>query len=254
MARNTLGIDLLHHVLPTVYKTMIAICDDERFFRNSIINAIGSYPNMHCLDITKDEYICGEDLLNSKKKYNIVFLDYKMSGLNGLETAKLLREKDKDCTIIFLTGFPSFVYESFEVGTFRFFEKPLDVEKLHKALDDFLTVYKNDYPLTLNLGRVTRNIQSSEIMFIEADNKKCYITLAEEILHCAIPMSSIGNLLPKDIFYKVHKAFIANFNQIRNYDKEYIYFTNGKSIPVSRKNFAEFKDAYRNFIKSKVFI
>ena len=253
MTRNSQDTDLMHYILPKEFRTRIAVCDDEQCFRDSITDAIALYSKTRGVEIIKDEFVRGEDLLKSENTYNIVFLDYKMDGLDGLETAKNLRKKDEDVSIVFLTSFTHFVYESFEVGTFRFYKKPLDVEKLNKALDDFYELFTNDYPLQLNLGRETKSIQPSAIMFLEADDKKCYINLSEDRLHCMMSMASIGKLIPKDAFYQVHKAFIVNFARIRNFDKEYIYFSNGNKIPISRKYHPSFREAYMNYVKNRLF-
>ena len=84
---------------------------------------------MHRLEISIDKYYSGEALLDSAVNYDMVFLDYKMDGVDGLETARIMRKNNMDCTIIFITNHPDFIYESFEVETFRFFKKPLDIER-----------------------------------------------------------------------------------------------------------------------------
>ena len=229
----------------------IAVCDDEKLFRDEIKNAIYAYSNMRKLEVVVDEYECGEDLLNSAYIYGIVFLDYKMEGIDGLETARILRSKNVNCTIIFLTFFPQFVYKSFEVGTYRFFRKPLEVEKVNKALDDYFESFGNSYPLLLKIGRETICVHTSAIVFLEADNKKCYINLVNDRLHSARTMASVADLLPKAVFYKVNRAFIVNFDHVSNYDKEFIYFKNGKSVPVSRKYRAAFKEAFRDYAKGR---
>jgi len=229
----------------------IAVCDDERRFLDGLKDAVYTYSNMHRLEVAIDEYMCGEDLLNSSVNYDIVLLDYQMSGIDGLETARVLRRKNINCTIIFVTSFPQFVYESFEVSTFRFFEKPVNPEKLHKALDDYFELFGNNYPLLLKVNRDTVCVQTNDIVYLEADNKKCFIHLVDKQLHCSKTMAAVSKLVPQNIFYKVNKAFIVNFNYISSYDREYIYFKNDERVHVSRKYLSSFKEAYRKFAKGR---
>ena len=229
----------------------IAVCDDDKVFLDEIKNAVFAHLNMRGLTPVIDEYTCGEDLLNSAENYDIIFLDYRLEGINGLETARILRRNNINCVIIFLTSFPHFVYESFEVGTYRFFKKPLDKEKLNKALDNYIESFESDYPLLLKVGRETVRIQSRTIVFLEADNKKCYINLVNERVHCAKTMTSLSELLPQTIFHKINKAFIVNFDHISSYDKEFVYFENGMRAPISRKYFSSFKEAFRNYAKDR---
>ena len=50
-----------------------------------------------------------------------------MEGLNGIETAKLLRNIDKNFILIFVTSFEQYALESFEVSPFRYLIKPVSI-------------------------------------------------------------------------------------------------------------------------------
>jgi DNA-binding LytR/AlgR family response regulator len=239
----------LHYFSQRVYKINIAVCDDEEFFRSSVRNSINAYANKHSPEFFVDEYSNGEDLLRSSGNYDIILLDYKMGGMDGLETARIIREKNINCTIIFMTNFPYFVYESFEVSTYRFFTKPLDEAKLHKAFDDYFETYENDYPLLLKIGRDNVCIQIQDIVFLEADNKKCYINLVDKRYHCAKTMTAVASLLPKNSFYKVHRSFTINFNYVMSYDYQHIRFINEAYAHIGRKYIKSFREAYRAFSK-----
>ena len=225
----------------------IAICDDEKFFREEVKRATYTYSNMHRLEIAIDEYTSGEDLLRSEYEYDIIILDYQMGGINGLETARILRKENINCIIIFMTNYPDFIYESFEVSTYRFFAKPLNVSKFYKAFDDYFETFGNNYPLLLKLNRDTITIHTKDIVYLEANNKKCYINMINARYLCAKTMAAVAEMLPKKNFYKVHKSFIVNFNYVQKYDNKHIYFKNTTSAYMSRKYYTAFKDAYRIF-------
>ena len=252
MVLEVINADVIYQLLLRVYKMRIAVCDDEPHFLDSLKRAVYAYSNLYRLEIAIDEYYSGEALLDSSNEYDIVLLDYQMGGIDGLETARALRRNSLNCTIIFMTNFPHFVYESFEVNTFRFFEKPLVPEKLYKALDDYFEKFGNNYPLLLKVDRDTITVQTNDIVFLEADNKKCFIHLAAKTLHCAKTMGAVAELLPKNIFFRINKAFIVNFNFISKYDNDYICFKNGDRAHVSRKYLTAFKVAYRKFARGKI--
>jgi len=230
----------------------MAACDDEKSFRDEIKNAVYKYSDLHRLEVVLHEFDCGEDLLESKHEYEMIFLDYKMEGISGLETARKLRERNINSTIIFLTSFPSIVYETFEVETFRFFKKPLDENELNRALDDYFYKNRNNRPILFKIGREKICIQSNNIIFLEADNKKCFVHLTNDKLHLPKTMASIKELLPKNDFIKVHKAFVVNLGHISHYDNEFIYFKNEERANVSRNYISAFRDAYRIYAKNRV--
>ena len=228
----------------------IAVCDDERLFLDSLKKAVYDYSNRHRLELSIDNFYSGEELLGSELVYDMIILDYKMGGMDGLETARRLREKNQNCAIVFLTSYPDIVYESFEVNTFRFLTKPLDVGKLYKTFDNYFEMFGNNYPILLKVDRDTICIQTNEIMFLEADNKKCYIYLAEKRIHCAKTMATIAKLLPSGIFFKVSKQIVVNFNHIQKHDNSRIYFTNDKFVYISRMYMAPFRNAYKEYAKA----
>ncbi|MCL2223093.1 MAG: LytTR family DNA-binding domain-containing protein [Oscillospiraceae bacterium] len=230
----------------------IAVCDDEKYFRDELKTAINTYSSTHRLDTAVDEFKSGEDFLKAEQNYDVVFLDYQMAELNGLETARLMREKNIQSTIFFVTNHSDVVYKSFEVGTFRFFKKPLNAQELYKALDDYFKEQERDCPIILKIDRENVCVQARDIVYLEADNKKCKINLSDgKILHSPQTMATVEKLLPKNIFFKPHKSFVVNFRHIRSYDNSTINFINGKVAHISRKYLGDFKEAYRIYAKGR---
>ena len=149
----------------------IAVCDDEKYFRSILKRKLEIYAKKRALIFNYDDFTDGTELLKSSRSYDLIFLDYKMNELNGMDTARKLREKNDKTTVIFLTGITDVVYESFEVKAFRFLTKPIDEVRLHKALDDFLLSFDDDKYLSLtDCPRIIR-IEYDDILYIEAKAK-----------------------------------------------------------------------------------
>ena len=75
-----------------VMKLNIAICDDEKAIREQINELIEKEKPGACPEF----YETGDSLLAAEKQFDIVFLDIQMDGTDGIETAKLLRQRDED--------------------------------------------------------------------------------------------------------------------------------------------------------------
>lgn len=226
----------------------VAVCDDDKNIIDELKETIYSYANSHRLEVVIEDFNCGEALLSSKYLYDMIFLDYEMGELNGLDTAKILRERNLTCSIIFLTNFPHFVYESFTVNAFRFMEKPVDAEKIYEAFDGYFKMYGNDYRILLNYKHEKLTIETKDIVFLEADNKHCIIHMRDKSsTKCGATMAKVSELLPRNHFYKVNRAFIVNFNFIEKYNSEMIFFKNGEGVRISKGYLAAFKNAYRNY-------
>jgi len=234
-----------------IIKMRIAICDDEKNVINEIKHIVFNYGKSHRFEIVIDCFSCGEELINSKESYDIIYLDYQMGRINGMQTAYILREKNINCTLIFITAYPDFVYESFAVDPFRFLVKPIDSTKITETLDAYFEKYGNDYPVLLQIDRETIPIETSNIVFLEAMGKHCIIHTKDNQLECAKTMAVIARMMPRDHFFKINKAFIVNFDYISRYNKTVIFFKNDEYAYISRNYYTAFKVAYRRYSLNK---
>lgn len=238
----------LLHLEKRRIKMRIAICDDDIQMIRLLKPLIYRYANEHRYDFVIEEFYSGEALLNSDLFFDIILLDYKMNALNGLDTAKQLRKNNSANTIIFITSYTHFVFDAFTVNAFRFLVKPITEKKIHETLDDYFSMYGNDYPILLKSDRETFCIDTKDIVFLEADNKHCIIHLAsQKTIRCAKTMATVNKLMPRNHFYKINRAFIVNFNYISRYNSDEIIFSNGEHVHISRNYLTAFKVAYRNY-------
>jgi DNA-binding LytR/AlgR family response regulator len=223
----------------------LAMCDDDKKLIKELKSLVYSYANTHRFEMVIDEYYNGEALLDSCTVYDMIFLDYQMDGINGMSVAHTLRDRNLSSAIIFMTNYPDFVYESFEVNPFRFFKKP--VEKIHidAAFDDYFKMYGADYPIRLRNEGATIFLDSKDIVLLEAMGKECIVHLSKEHMVIKTTMAEIIELLPKSHFFRVHRGYYLNFNYITKYDNSYIYLKNGQKAPVSKRCLGSFRTAYK---------
>ena len=86
----------------------LAICDDEKIYRNDLRKILGTGLELSGIDYRITEFSCGEELIKNFRCCDIVFLDIEMGALNGVETAKRLRAMNRQCVFIFVTSHPDF--------------------------------------------------------------------------------------------------------------------------------------------------
>lgn len=74
----------------------VAICDDSKPMLESMKACLEEYGNTINHELHIFSFESGEELLNNYNcRYDIIFLDIKMPGMNGIEAAEKIREKDK---------------------------------------------------------------------------------------------------------------------------------------------------------------
>ena len=104
----------------------ILICEDEKAQREQLKSYLR--PILEELDVPYEliEYESGEQLINNYvSKAQLIFLDIQMSELTGMETARRIREQDKNVDIIFVSGLTAYLQEGYEVAAKRYLIKPI---------------------------------------------------------------------------------------------------------------------------------
>lgn len=229
---------------------LIAICDDEAVFRTELRSFLVEYSKLRRTLIDIFEYSNGEELCNTNYIFDIVYLDYQMSGMNGLETARVLRKRNSMCKIIFATNYPSFVFESFEVNPYRFFKKPVSKDIIFNMLDEYIRQQKKLAPIIVNGDDGQKVIESRSILYIEGDGKYCTIRTNTDTHHSSKTLSGVLELLPHFCFYRVHKSYAVNMYCVETIKNNEVLLSNGERALIGRNHIADFKKAYREFIKN----
>ena len=108
----------------------IAIVDDEKVIREQIKFFVEKKQTESVIDT----YSSGEELLMADRDYDIIFLDIQMDGMNGIDTARALRQKTEDTVLIFITGVKEYVFDAFDVAAFHYLIKPIEELKFSLVL------------------------------------------------------------------------------------------------------------------------
>ena len=107
----------------------IGICDDEKEIREKIKNVVEKTMFDDDRDYRIKTFSSGEELLQENVgEIDILFLDILMGDINGMDTARKIRENDKNMEIIFITSLVDYISDGYEVRAYRYLLKPVDEE------------------------------------------------------------------------------------------------------------------------------
>lgn len=228
----------------------VAICDDDKIFRQEMKKFLLAYRDEKRISLDVFEFRKGKDLLNETENFDIVFLDYRMPGIDGLDVARELRARNSTGCIIFITSYPDFVYDSFEVAPYRFFTKPLDEQRLAQALNTYLSDRQLLSPITINDYDGQLTIPSKDIVYLEGDGKYCTIRTANNSYHSSKTLRAVTSLLPSYCFYRTHKSYVVNLYCVQRLTANEIVLTNGEMALIGRSKIGQFKRDLMHFMKN----
>ncbi len=223
----------------------IAVVDDEKAIREHICGLVEEQQPESRIEA----YATGGELLASGKRFDIVFLDIQMEGMNGIETARGLREKNAnlgvgDTVLVFVTGIKDYVFDAFDLYAFQYLLKPIDEDKFAEVLERAVREGRRKKERRV-LFIKSRNLtlDQSEILYIESRGKKVEIHTVRQTVEIYAAMDELEGQLGEE-FYRCHRAYIVNMDCITEYDNESITLTNGDRVHLTKKKYGEFVKTY----------
>jgi two-component system, LytTR family, response regulator len=225
------------------------IIDDNELDRLMAFSYVKKYPFLNICGVFSSASEALETI--EKKEIDILFSDIDMPEMTGLE----LRGKLKNIpACIFITSYPDYAAESFEVDTFDFLVKPIKAERFEHSINRIQQYFEIKQKAALfehSLGGNTIFIKDGhqqikvnlhEILYLEA--LKDYTRIVTTTKKYSV-LSSIGNLLLESSFksfLRIHRSFAVQSNYIDKISAQQVYIQDF-ILPIGRS----YKDVLANF-------
>ncbi|MCM1040521.1 MAG: LytTR family DNA-binding domain-containing protein [Ruminococcus sp.] len=231
----------------------IAVCDDEKAVRDDIAEKI------HLLFSDTDIFLyeSGDELLAAEAAFDIIFLDIQMEGVNGMETAKKLRQAGSGAVLIFITALKDYVFQAFDVDAFHYLVKPFDKAKFYEVLHQAVQrreaekrrePVKEEKSISIKSGRVTSKIYLKDIVYAEVFNRKICLHLTNGELEFYGKLSDLEKKLG-DGFFRPHRAYLVQLRYVLRYDASSITLENGQTIIMAKQKYEEFVRKYFEYAR-----
>lgn len=221
-------------------KISALIIDDERPAREELLLALKSFEEIEVLALCRNA-VEAKEMIESKQP-DVIFLDIEMPPVNGFE---LLQQLDYLPEVIFCTAYHQYALNAFEVNALDYVLKPIQTERLAKALAKLREKLENNTFKDLARKRVM--LQSTnhyyltnlaEIYLLEADGNYTKFYFRNKGILKLISLKILEEELPPEHFIKVNRSQIINKNFISSIKDNgrnlVIALQNGELIQVSR--------------------
>jgi DNA-binding LytR/AlgR family response regulator len=176
---------------------------------------------------------------------DLLFLDIQMPQLLGTDFIRTLKKPPK---VIFTTAFRKFAVEGFELDAVDYLLKPISFERFLKAVNkvmDGAPVHHTDnIPIEktkengntfiyFRADRKSLKVALNDILYIESLKDYIKVITTNKTIITKQSMSSLEEMLPKDLFARIHRSYIVSLNKIESYTSELIEIAK-QELPVSR--------------------
>lgn len=209
--------------------------------------------------------------LAASQSPDVVFLDVQMRGMNGIETAQVLRTIIPNSLIVFATAYDEYAIKAFEVGAVDYLLKPFDGERVTATIERIrklkpeewvsaasrvdtailattktalpkLPVEKNGKIVLINYSDILyAHTQSGSVIVVTATGDYCYQGT----------LTDLKERLRDTTLMRVHKSFVVNMEKVEEVIPWFkgTYWlklpgekNSGVEIPVGKSQIKEIKD------------
>ena len=166
--------------------------------------------------------------------FDMLLLDIEMGGMNGVELAKKIRQRDGTVQLVFITGFPDFIAEGYEVSALHYLMKPVSPEKLCSVLEKAVgNLAKSEKRIRVTHDRHIELIPLSRILYVEAQKQYVLIHTPEQTYRMKTTLAETKDALD-EFFFKCQRSYLINLRYVVQVKSGCVVLKNGEEIPISR--------------------
>lgn len=228
----------------------IAICDNEAQDQAYLHKIVAQWTQERRIIAQIAAYSGAEPFLFSLEDdgaVDILLLDIQMGRMDGISLAKKIRQTNERMQIVFVTGYPDFALESYEVSALYYLMKPINPEKLYQVLDQaVLRLAEKPRTILLREDGGTTAVIADEIWYAEVFSHDIALYMTRKTLHLRIPLNTLESLLGEG-FFRCHRSYIVNMKHVRRITKKAVILEDARELPLSRSLYDE---ANRAFIQN----
>ena len=187
-----------------------------------------------------------------RAEYQIVFMDIMMPMLDGMEAAKLLRQKDSTVVLVFVTTMRQYAVQGYEVDACDFLVKPVTYPEFALKFTRILSKVPSEAASGNEVFLKTENsfvrLSSRDILYVEVSGHYCiYHTVSGDYRRYQT-MKSAESSLPADSFARCNNYLLVNLAHVSRMDGMEVH-VGGAVLPVSYPRRKAFADAMAKYME-----
>lgn len=232
----------------------IAVCDDEVMECSRMATKIRGILDEMEVPCTIRQFYSGRELLQSSETFDIIFLDIIMDGLDGMRTARLVREKAFDKLLVFISASRDYVFDAYDVEAFQYLLKPVVDKKLKSVLRKAVrkTEERSQAFIIVSRERQKKKLFLDDIYYFEIRGRMIDAHGRGGIFSYYEQIGLLERELQGKGFVRCHKSYLVNLKYVDVYNRQELVLDNGERIAIAKRRYEAFCEAILKYMRGMV--
>ena len=203
----------------------LLVVDDEPLARARIVALLKDYPGIDVIV----EATNGIDAIKKQQEHssNVILMDIRMPGMDGLEAAGHLSRLENPPVVIFTTAYDDHALDAFDLNAIGYLLKPVQKERLHGSLQTAnrlkpenkrLTPTKPRQFISATVAGSLQMLPITDILFFRAEQKYVIAHHAGGELLLEETLKQLESELA-DRFIRIHRSTLVALDKVSSLDK-----------------------------------
>lgn len=233
-------------------KLKCGVIDDEPLARELIRSYVAKTPGLELDGEFESASEAAPEVI--KGRFDLLFLDINMPGINGIEFGSMVPDSTR---IIYITAYEQYALDGYRVNALDYLLKPVSYTEFAKAAGKAMewklmkeSYTRRDRTAADESKRLTSisvrsdyrllQLRLDSILYVEVKGDRVIFYRDDgEAVSSLMSMREIEEILPGDRFMRIHRSYIVNLDRVEIVERSRVVF--GRTyIPVSDSHREEF--------------
>lgn len=220
---------------------LLAIIEDDERTRENNAELFAKAGTVN-LSVVVRSFSSAESYLFAAITPDLLVLDIRLTGADGMTLAKKIRQVDATVPLVFLSNYEEYVFEGYDVNALAYIMKPLTSGKVAHILHK-VTKLKPPAGIVVKTDDGTRRINLFDLLVVEVLNHELLFHTQQGVIRSSGQLKDFSNLT-KQGFVQVYRSVLVNLSFIRRLSPSLVDMADGTQYPLSRKQAAKVKQAF----------
>ena len=229
----------------------IGIVEDEQHNRAALVASVQRYATEHALKFIVSAFPDGRDILAKfQPVYDIILLDIEMEHVDGMTTARRIREADQDVVLVFITNSPQYAIGGYQVAALSYLLKPVPYSALAAELDRCLVqVQKRKRGfMMLASGAEKHRVDIGDIIYVESLKHRLIVHATNRQYSLVGSLASMAEELAGKDFFRSNSCYLVNLRHVTAVQQNSCVMLGDQQLTISRPRKKAFMAALSDYL------